>query len=287
MVADAVRLQQVEGDHSQDDDFHLQADSPGIDRGDPLSYSLAEPWPSGTRADAGAYGNTAEATASPSQEVQVLSPNGIEKFEVGSPVTIQWRSSGLTQNRVVALINAGGKTVTSDTQGNWLYNNYQTVSYSDGSFTNAVNVTGVSNPAPQGVYQTYAYTQSGVGNSMAWHLPVADGTYTIRLHFVDPSYNSANQRKFDIKLQGTLVETGFDPVKAAGGRNRAVVREFKGIEARESTPPRLVAIFTSFSSLMALSAAGRPPLASKLSMPPKPERSFLASPCWGWPFSPG
>ncbi len=220
---DAVRLQQIAGDHGEDDDFHLQSSSPAIDRGDPLSYSLEEPWPSGGRADVGAYGNTPQATASPSQVVQVLSPNGLNKLEVGDQTTIGWRESGLDQTRVVALINAGGGTVTSATLGNWLYNNYQTVSYYNNSFTNAVDTSGVTNPAPQGVYQTYAYANYGVGNSIAWNLPVPDGTYTIQLDFAEPSYTSAGSRKFDISLQGQVVKSSYDIWADAKAQYKATI----------------------------------------------------------------
>ena len=46
-------------------DFHLKATSPAIDSADPAAPWCAEPKPNGCRADRGAYGNTAEAAASP------------------------------------------------------------------------------------------------------------------------------------------------------------------------------------------------------------------------------
>src|SRR4029077_3358763 len=109
--ADAVRIQQVGGDHGADDDFHLQMASPAIDAGDPASYYLREPAPNGGRVNLGNYGNTPEATPSPAQVVQVLSPNGLEKYQAGQQVLIQWQSAGLTVNRTVALIDAGGGAV--------------------------------------------------------------------------------------------------------------------------------------------------------------------------------
>src|SRR5439155_10990480 len=98
-------------DHGLDDDFHLQPGSPAIDKGDPAAYFLSEPWPNGGRADIGAYGNTPEAAQSPTQLVQVLSPNGLEKYEASQQVITQWRSAGLLGTLPVALINAGGPAV--------------------------------------------------------------------------------------------------------------------------------------------------------------------------------
>jgi hypothetical protein len=113
-------------DYSQDDNFSVQSTSPTIDAGDPLSYYLAEPGPNGGRVNQGHTGNTAQATPSQSQLVQILSPNGLEKFENGQQVTIDWRSAGLTEQHTVALINAGS-TSAVDT---WLANQYQTTNYS-------------------------------------------------------------------------------------------------------------------------------------------------------------
>jgi len=74
--ADAVRVQPVAGDGAADDNFRLQPGSPGVDRGEPHDYYFREPFPNGERIDVGAYGNTPQATASPAQMVQIVSPNG-------------------------------------------------------------------------------------------------------------------------------------------------------------------------------------------------------------------
>ena len=66
-----------------------------IDHGDPTSLYDREPAPNGGRIDVGAYGNTAEATASPRQLVQVLSPAGLEKFEHGQQVALRWHTAGI------------------------------------------------------------------------------------------------------------------------------------------------------------------------------------------------
>ena len=83
--------------------------------------------------------------------MQVVSPNGWEKYEVGQQVEVQWRSAGLTEDHTWALINAGGATVD-----NWLDDRYR----SEGSstyFTNAVDRSGVTDPVPEAVYQKYSY----------------------------------------------------------------------------------------------------------------------------------
>ncbi len=57
------------------------------------------------------------------------------------------------------------------------------------------------------------------------------GTYTVRLHFAEPDRDAKpGQRVFDVALQGHRVLDDFDILTAAGGENRAVVREFTGVE---------------------------------------------------------
>jgi len=55
--------------------------------------------------------------------------------------------------------------------------------------------------------------------------------YTVRLHFAEPDDVQPGERVFDVKLQGKVILKDFDVVKEAGGRRRALVKEFKGIEA--------------------------------------------------------
>ncbi len=55
--------------------------------------------------------------------------------------------------------------------------------------------------------------------------------YTVRLHFAEVEDMEPGRRVFDILLQGNRVLDDFDVVREADGRNRAVVKEFRGIEA--------------------------------------------------------
>ena len=60
----------------------------------------------------------------------------------------------------------------------------------------------------------------------------APGIYTVRLGFVELANERRGRRVFDVKLQGVTVLRDFDVLKAAGGRNTAVVREFENVEVR-------------------------------------------------------
>jgi len=62
----------------------------------------------------------------------------------------------------------------------------------------------------------------------------------VRLHFAELDDVRRGQRVFDVRLQGRTVLRGFDVVRAAWGRNRAVVREFRDIPATRSLVLELV-----------------------------------------------
>lgn len=54
---------------------------------------------------------------------------------------------------------------------------------------------------------------------------------TVRLHFAEPDAVASGQRVFDIALQGQTVAEDVDVARESGGRNVAMVREFKGVNA--------------------------------------------------------
>src|SRR5258706_1167949 len=146
----------------------------------------------------------------------------MEKFQAGQSVTLKWRSFGLGQNNPVALIDTGSTAGA----GLWLPDKFYGSNYGASSFATVVNLSGVSSPGPKSVYQNVAYAPGGVGGTLSYNLPVPDGTYTIRLHFVEDSQTAVNRRVFDIKLQNATVQSNFDIFAAAGGQYKAVTRTY-------------------------------------------------------------
>jgi hypothetical protein len=55
-------------------------------------------------------------------------------------------------------------------------------------------------------------------------------TYTVRLYFAEPNHDDPGGRRFDIALNGRTVAENFDITKAAGGRMRAIVKQFENVE---------------------------------------------------------
>jgi Malectin domain len=86
----------------------------------------------------------------------------------------------------------------------------------------AISTTGVTNAAPQAVYQSNRY-----GN-FSYAVPglTAGASYTVRLHFAETYWTAAGQRVFNVSINGKQVLTNFDIVAAAGAADKAVVEQF-------------------------------------------------------------
>jgi hypothetical protein len=87
-----------------------------------------------------------------------------------------------------------------------------------------IDLSGVTDPAPQGVYQTVRYGQ------FAYSIPglVPGALYTVRLHFAEDYWNSAGQRIFNVAINGTQVLSNFDVFAATGAQDKAIVEQFAG-----------------------------------------------------------
>jgi len=88
--------------------------------------------------------------------------------------------------------------------------------------TNAITTTGVTNPAPQSVYQhnrygNFTYTIPGL---------TAGASYNVRLDFAEEYWTTAGSREFNVLINGTQVLTDFDIFATAGGEYKAVAESF-------------------------------------------------------------
>lgn len=87
---------------------------------------------------------------------------------------------------------------------------------------NTIDTSGVTNPAPQAVYQVQRY-----GN-FSYVIPelTPNASYTVRLHFSENYDTGAGQREFNVSINGTQVLTNFDIYATAGAEYKAVVESF-------------------------------------------------------------
>src|SRR6185437_10837286 len=129
---------------------------------------------------------------------------------------------------------------------------------STASVTHAIDTTGVTNPAPQAVYQSnrygnfsYAITGLTVGH-----------TYTVRLHFAEEYWTTAGSRIFNVSINGQQVLTNFDILATAGAQYKAVVEQFA---VTASSSGMITIVFTTVkdnaqvNGIEILPASGSPP----------------------------
>ena len=95
---------------------------------------------------------------------------------------------------------------------------------STSSTTSTIDMSGVTNPAPQAVYQ---YNRYGNCTYTITNL-TPSSTYWVRLHFAESYWTAAGQRVFNVSINGASALSSFDIFAAAGAQNKAVIREAYG-----------------------------------------------------------
>jgi DNA-binding beta-propeller fold protein YncE len=95
-----------------------------------------------------------------------------------------------------------------------------------------VDITGVINAAPPGVYQTKRTGQNGVGFTYTIQLPtptVSGQLYTVRLHFADDLSTGTGKRVFNIAVNGAVVLQNLDIFATTGERMKALVEDILNV----------------------------------------------------------
>jgi hypothetical protein len=131
-------------------------------------------------------------------------------------------------------INAGG-SATSPFVADTGFSPTGTV----GSTTSAINTALVSTPVPaQSVLQTWRQHTSTLTYTVSGFLP--NTGKTVSLLFSENTYTAANQRKFDVYINGVKVLGNFDIYANTGARYKAIQENFN---ATSSTSGQFVIQF--------------------------------------------
>ncbi|MHC4677195.1 MAG: S8 family serine peptidase [Planctomycetota bacterium] len=133
---------------------------------------------------------------------------------------------------LVRAINCGGETAghfDADT------------SFADGSTWTSdapIDTSGLSESAPQAVYQTERY------GDFVYEIArlQAGQEFVVRLHFAEIFFHGANQRVFDVFINDSLVLDDYDIFEQAGTRNRAVAEDFNVRATSDGIRIRLVGV---------------------------------------------
>jgi hypothetical protein len=147
-------------------------------------------------------------------------------------------SNGMTYSYVVSAVNSLGESSYSAPAIIVLQTYYQVNSgggaaspftadafFSSGiagSTSATIDTSGVTNPAPQAVYQTERWSN----NIYTFPNLIAGTSYKVRLHFAEIYYNAAGIRVFNVFINGTQVLTNFDIYAVTGTIDKATAGEF-------------------------------------------------------------
>jgi hypothetical protein len=146
----------------------------------------------GTGGSTGSAGSTGAAGAGGSTGTGGSGGTSATKIDSGGPATAPF---------VADVDFAGGSTI---------------------SHANAIDTSGVTNPAPAAVYQTartgnFTYTIPGF---------TAGASHTVRLHMCETYFSAAGARTFNVTINGTQVLTKYDIFAATGAKNKAIAPQF-------------------------------------------------------------
>ncbi len=158
----------------------------------------------------------------------MISPSGL--FTAGStaggPYTVSAASGGISGQASVTVTTNGTPIYRIDCGSTSGASPFTADQYSSGgsvrTVTNTIDLAGVTNPAPQSVYQSERY-----GASTYTFPNLTAGTqYTVRLHFAELYQTAAGARLFNVAINGSTVLSSFDIYAQAGARFKAIVRQF-------------------------------------------------------------
>ena len=134
---------------------------------------------------------------------------------------------------------------------------------------NTIDTSGVSDPAPQSVYQSnrygdFSYTIGGL---------TPNTSYPVRLDFAETYWTQAGQRVFNVSANGQTVLSNFDVVAAAGAIDKAVAKQ---VSATSDGSGTITLKFASVkdnalvSGISVIGATQPPPPPSPTPTPPSP-----------------
>jgi hypothetical protein len=181
-----------------------------------LDLAMGGAFPNGVCGCTSPNGSTTSGFSLNVDYVRVYTSNSSASTPLATPTPTTGPTPTPTLSASGYAVNAGGTAV-----GSFGADAY----YSGGSTyttSTSIDTSGVTNPAPQAVYQSERY-----GN-VTYTLPgLKAGTpYTVRLHFAEIYWTSSGQRIFNVAINGQQVLSNFDIYATAGGANKAVVEQF-------------------------------------------------------------
>jgi glucosylceramidase len=150
---------------------------------------------------------------------------GAESFnytlQANTGATFKWAGTAAQPQPQTIRIEAGGAAGFTDSAGNaWVADAYST----GGGGSSDRGAVAIANTVDDKIYQTERWGSTG------YAIPVANSTYTVKLHFAETyaGITAAGQRVFNVNVEGQALNN-FDIFAQAGGRDIALVKTFSNV----------------------------------------------------------
>jgi hypothetical protein len=115
--------------------------------------------------------------------------------------------------------------------------------------SSAIATSGVTNPAPQAIYQS-----EREGSTISYSIPglTAGQAYTVRLSFAEIWWKAAGKRVFNVSINGTQVLTNFDVFATTGGSDIAIAESFAATASASGTISIVLTAVTDYAAIDAI-----------------------------------
>ncbi|WP_158267480.1 choice-of-anchor tandem repeat GloVer-containing protein [Adhaeribacter arboris] len=131
--------------------------------------------------------------------------------------TVKTVSITVGENTAKALrINSGGTAATTS------LGNFSADAYFNGLTITTTTTAEILGTNDDVLYQNTRRAET-VGGSFNYSIPVANGNYTVKLHFAEIAFTASGKRKFNVSAEGVNWLTNYDIITAAGAARKAVI----------------------------------------------------------------
>jgi len=113
-------------------------------------------------------------------------------------------------------INGGGPALTLNGE-TWSADTHYSADVTS-TYKSSATITNTGIPA---IYQTERY-----GKTFSYDIPIASGSYEVRLHFAELYWNATGARIFNVDVENGQGKLNNFDIFATGGKNNAVIRSF-------------------------------------------------------------
>jgi serine/threonine protein kinase len=180
-----------------------------------------------SKANQGSKGATSGQAGGTKQEKRSGSETGDEQEQSGSTTDSPLDFQDVKPGEVAFAVNFGGKQISQDGQ-TFVADSFPDKNRNSKSGTISRRGRGTVPGSLKDVFRSDRF-----GKDMTFAFPLANGTYTVELFFVEDWWDKPDTRVFDVYLQDQKVIDKLDVYQETGQRHEGLKRTLKGVQVRD------------------------------------------------------